>query len=153
MIRDVQYDPDLDFLPIPNPGSRSRGQKGTGSQIRIRKTGKMYYHLTFQEVLFIFTFSFLMLRYKFGMTVSDKPFQIWAGFGKLISSKIEEGRGFTEFPCLQQQQLSLHLIESWICFHVYIKINKGNTEYFVQLRLFLFLRSFVIITSTYDTKK
>jgi hypothetical protein len=27
-------DPDLDFLPIPDPGSR--GQKGTGSRIRIR---------------------------------------------------------------------------------------------------------------------
>jgi hypothetical protein len=32
-------DPDLDFLPIPDPGSR--GQKGTGSRIRIRNTGKM----------------------------------------------------------------------------------------------------------------
>ncbi len=29
--------PDPDFLPIPDPGSR--GQKGTGSQIRIRNTG------------------------------------------------------------------------------------------------------------------
>ncbi len=29
-------DPDADFLPIPDPGSR--GQKGTGSQIRIRNT-------------------------------------------------------------------------------------------------------------------
>jgi hypothetical protein len=29
-------DPDLDFLPIPEPGSR--GQKGTGSRIRIRIT-------------------------------------------------------------------------------------------------------------------
>jgi hypothetical protein len=29
-------DPDPDFLPIPDPGSR--GQKGTGSQIRIRNT-------------------------------------------------------------------------------------------------------------------
>jgi hypothetical protein len=29
-------DPDADFLPIPNPGSR--GQKGTGSRIRIRNT-------------------------------------------------------------------------------------------------------------------
>jgi hypothetical protein len=28
--------PDLDFLPIPHPGSR--GQKGTGSRIRIRNT-------------------------------------------------------------------------------------------------------------------
>jgi hypothetical protein len=27
-------DPDLDFLPIPEPGSR--GQKGTGSRIQIR---------------------------------------------------------------------------------------------------------------------
>jgi hypothetical protein len=30
-------DPDPDFLPIPDPGSR--GQKGTGSGIRIRNTG------------------------------------------------------------------------------------------------------------------
>ena len=30
-------DPDADFLPIPDPGSR--GQKGTGSRIRIRNTG------------------------------------------------------------------------------------------------------------------
>jgi hypothetical protein len=29
-------DPDYDFLPIPDPGSR--GQKGTGSRIRIRNT-------------------------------------------------------------------------------------------------------------------
>ncbi len=29
-------DPDPDFLPIPNPGSR--GQKGTGSRIRVRNT-------------------------------------------------------------------------------------------------------------------
>jgi hypothetical protein len=29
-------DPDLDFLPIPDHGSR--GQKGTGSRIRIRNT-------------------------------------------------------------------------------------------------------------------
>jgi hypothetical protein len=29
-------DPDLDFLPIPYPGFR--GQKGTGSRIRIRNT-------------------------------------------------------------------------------------------------------------------
>jgi hypothetical protein len=29
-------DPDLDFLPIPDPGSR--GQKDTGSRIRIRNT-------------------------------------------------------------------------------------------------------------------
>jgi hypothetical protein len=41
MIRDVYSgswirisDPDLDFLTIPDPGSR--GQKGTGSGIRIR---------------------------------------------------------------------------------------------------------------------
>jgi hypothetical protein len=31
-------DPSLDFLPIPDPGSR--GQKGTGSRIRIRNTDK-----------------------------------------------------------------------------------------------------------------
>ncbi len=31
--------PDADFLPIPDPGSR--GQKGTGSRIRIRNTGFM----------------------------------------------------------------------------------------------------------------
>jgi len=30
-------DPDADFLPIPDPGSR--GQKGTGSRIQIRNTG------------------------------------------------------------------------------------------------------------------
>ncbi len=30
-------DPDLDFLPIPDPGSR--GQKGTGFRTRIRNTG------------------------------------------------------------------------------------------------------------------
>ncbi len=30
-------DPDPDFLPIPDPVSR--GQKGTGSRIRIRNTG------------------------------------------------------------------------------------------------------------------
>jgi hypothetical protein len=29
-------DPDPDFLPIPDPGSR--GQKGTGSRIRIHHT-------------------------------------------------------------------------------------------------------------------
>jgi hypothetical protein len=29
-------DPDIDFLSIPKPGSR--GQKGTGSRIRIRNT-------------------------------------------------------------------------------------------------------------------
>jgi hypothetical protein len=29
-------DPDADFLPIPDPGTR--GQKGTGSRIRIRNT-------------------------------------------------------------------------------------------------------------------
>jgi hypothetical protein len=29
-------DPDAEFLPIPDPGSR--GQKGTGSRIRIRNT-------------------------------------------------------------------------------------------------------------------
>jgi magnesium-transporting ATPase (P-type) len=33
-------DPDLDFLSIPDPGSR--GQKGTGSWIRIRNTGYRY---------------------------------------------------------------------------------------------------------------
>jgi hypothetical protein len=31
MIRDVHPDPDLDFLPIPDPGFR--GQKGTGFRI------------------------------------------------------------------------------------------------------------------------
>jgi hypothetical protein len=29
---------DLEKKPIPDPGSGSRGQKGTGSRIRIRKT-------------------------------------------------------------------------------------------------------------------
>jgi hypothetical protein len=33
-------DPDADFLPIPDPGSR--GQKGTGSRIRIRNTENIY---------------------------------------------------------------------------------------------------------------
>jgi hypothetical protein len=33
-------DPDADFLPIPDPGSR--GQKGTGSRVRIRNTGYQY---------------------------------------------------------------------------------------------------------------
>jgi hypothetical protein len=31
-------DPDLDFLPTPDPGSRD--QKGTGSRIQIRNTGQ-----------------------------------------------------------------------------------------------------------------
>jgi hypothetical protein len=31
-------DPDADFLPIPDPGSR--GQKGTGSRIRIRNSAE-----------------------------------------------------------------------------------------------------------------
>ena len=35
-------DPDSDFLPIPDPGLGSRGQKGTGSWIRIRNTGFLY---------------------------------------------------------------------------------------------------------------
>jgi hypothetical protein len=38
-IRNVP-DPDADFLPIPDPGSR--GQKGTGSRIRIRNTDCRY---------------------------------------------------------------------------------------------------------------
>jgi hypothetical protein len=33
-------DPDADFLSIPDPGSM--GQKGTGSRIRIRNTGKIW---------------------------------------------------------------------------------------------------------------
>jgi hypothetical protein len=33
-------DPDADFLPIPDPGSR--GQKGTGSRIRIRNTDYLF---------------------------------------------------------------------------------------------------------------
>jgi hypothetical protein len=32
----VVFNPDPDFSPIPDPGSR--GQKGTGSRIRIRNT-------------------------------------------------------------------------------------------------------------------
>jgi hypothetical protein len=36
-------DPDPDFLPIPDPGSR--GQKGTGSRIRIRNTVLINYIL------------------------------------------------------------------------------------------------------------
>jgi hypothetical protein len=45
-------DPDADFLPIPDPGSRS--QKGTGSRIRIRNTGiKFIFFISslFREVL------------------------------------------------------------------------------------------------------
>jgi hypothetical protein len=38
-------DPDLDFLPIPDPGSR--GQKGTGSRIRVRNTA--YSTRTFRD--------------------------------------------------------------------------------------------------------
>jgi hypothetical protein len=38
--RKYDPDPDADFLPIPDPGSR--GQKGTGSRIRISNTAKMY---------------------------------------------------------------------------------------------------------------
>jgi hypothetical protein len=34
MNREWILDPDLDFLPIPDP--KSRNQKGTGSQFRIR---------------------------------------------------------------------------------------------------------------------
>jgi hypothetical protein len=36
MIRIVHPDPDPDFLPFPDPGSR--GQKGTGSRIPILNT-------------------------------------------------------------------------------------------------------------------
>jgi hypothetical protein len=43
MIRVVHSGPripdlDPDFLPISDPGFGSRGQKGTGSRIRIRNT-------------------------------------------------------------------------------------------------------------------
>ncbi len=42
-------DPDADFLPIPDPGSR--GQKGTGSRIRIRNTAlfSLLMSLTFSK--------------------------------------------------------------------------------------------------------
>jgi hypothetical protein len=35
-------DPDPDFLPLPDPGSRGQ-QKGTGSRIRIPNTADEYY--------------------------------------------------------------------------------------------------------------
>jgi hypothetical protein len=35
-------DPDPDFLPIPDPGVK-KGQKGTGSRIRIRNTERTFY--------------------------------------------------------------------------------------------------------------
>jgi hypothetical protein len=44
-------DLDLDFLPIPDPGSR--GQTGTGSWIRIRNTELIYF-----DFRFILSFSF-----------------------------------------------------------------------------------------------
>jgi hypothetical protein len=44
MIRVVILDPDPDFLPISEPGSR--GQKGTGSRIRIRNNAFFFkFHL------------------------------------------------------------------------------------------------------------
>jgi hypothetical protein len=46
-------DPDADFLPIPDPGSR--GQKGPGS--RIRNTAYMDIHLT----IFFYRFPQLFL--------------------------------------------------------------------------------------------
>ncbi len=55
-MRDVHPDPDLDFLPIPDPGSR--GQKGTGSRItdrgsriRIRNTEDNYKPVNFVPLL------------------------------------------------------------------------------------------------------
>jgi hypothetical protein len=39
MIWGIQFIPDQDFLPIPDPGSRS--QKGTGHLIRIRNTAEI----------------------------------------------------------------------------------------------------------------
>ncbi len=45
-------DPDPDFLPIPDPGSR--GQKGYGSRLRIRKTGRISFCLS---VMVISSFS------------------------------------------------------------------------------------------------
>jgi hypothetical protein len=47
-------DPDLDFIPIPDPGSRV--QKDTESQIRIRNTD--FYDIIIQN------FNFLLKRYK-----------------------------------------------------------------------------------------
>jgi hypothetical protein len=51
-LRSKKYDPggssripDPDFLPIPDPGSR--GQKGTGSRIRISNTGANIYFFYF----------------------------------------------------------------------------------------------------------
>jgi len=42
--------PATDFLPIPDSGSR--GQKGTGSRIRIRNTGRSTTDLTGPETIF-----------------------------------------------------------------------------------------------------
>ncbi len=41
-------DPDPDFLPIPDPGSR--GQKGTGSRIRIRNTDLLPHILSIIQI-------------------------------------------------------------------------------------------------------
>jgi hypothetical protein len=48
-------DPDADFLPIPDPGSRD--QKGIGSRIRIRNTGNFIcsYLLGFPGTYYIIT--------------------------------------------------------------------------------------------------
>jgi hypothetical protein len=40
----IQDDPDLDFLPIPDPGYMSK--KGTGSRIRILNTEIKFHEVT-----------------------------------------------------------------------------------------------------------
>jgi hypothetical protein len=48
-------DQDLDFLPIPDSDPGSRGQKGTGSRIRIRNTAFKGYTKNFSETMNIVT--------------------------------------------------------------------------------------------------
>ncbi len=50
-------DPDPEFLPIPDPGSR--GQKGTGSRIRIRNTGPERTSTGYRFFIFYFDLEFL----------------------------------------------------------------------------------------------
>jgi hypothetical protein len=63
MIRHVQIPhPNLDFLPIPDPGSR--GQKDTGSRIPIRNTrstGMCTYSLKYVRIVFTTPSIFLLL--------------------------------------------------------------------------------------------
>jgi hypothetical protein len=73
MIRVVHPGSDPDLLPIPDPGSR--GQKGTGSRIRIRNTVyklhiifTMYVHGGCMVVCLEVDFSFLNCGWKFVLT-------------------------------------------------------------------------------------